>query len=76
MLTALVSIVCKFFRVEIDITGMQGICLLNIKSFGGGIDFWGKAPTDTRRFREPRMDDGMLEVRTRTQQWRSVPVHA
>lgn len=27
---------------ELDLTGLQGVCLLNIKSFGGGVDFWGK----------------------------------
>jgi len=38
------------------------VCLLNIKSFGGGINFWGHAETDRRHFSEPRMDDGLFEL--------------
>lgn len=48
--------------VKIDLTGMEGVCLLNIKSFGGGINFWGHAETDRRHFSEPRMDDGLFEL--------------
>ncbi len=46
---------------ELDLTGMQGVCFLNIKSFGGGINFWGNMPA-TPPFSEPRLDDQMLEV--------------
>jgi len=46
---------------EVDLTGMEGICFLNIKSFGGGKDFWGRHEEGSQ-FMEPRMDDGYFEV--------------
>lgn len=50
-----------FDIIGLDLTGMQGVCFLNIKSFGGGINFWGHQPAEPN-FREPQYDDQLLEV--------------
>lgn len=55
-----------------NIDHLQGICCLGIKSFGGGICFWGDRhgdenttetdPTSGGKFKPPALDDGMFEL--------------
>eukprot|EP01102_Stenamoeba_stenopodia_P004973 TRINITY_DN15476_c0_g1_i1.p1 TRINITY_DN15476_c0_g1~~TRINITY_DN15476_c0_g1_i1.p1 ORF type:complete len:596 (-),score=90.75 TRINITY_DN15476_c0_g1_i1:51-1838(-) len=55
----------KYMEIEVDgkaldITGLQGVIILNINSYAGGVDVWGKSPSDP--YQQPRVDDQMFEI--------------
>jgi hypothetical protein len=39
-----------------------GVILLNIQSYAGGCDLWGKSKRTDSRFSPPSMSDGLFEV--------------
>ncbi|EPY73599.1 diacylglycerol kinase kappa [Camelus ferus] len=45
----------------ISLPNLQGIVVLNITSYAGGVNFWGSS-TATTEYEAPAMDDGKLEV--------------
>ncbi|XP_051034472.1 diacylglycerol kinase kappa [Phodopus roborovskii] len=45
----------------ISLPNLQGIVVLNITSYAGGVNFWG-SNTATAEYEAPAMDDGKLEV--------------
>lgn len=45
----------------ISLPNLQGIVVLNITSYAGGVNFWG-SNTATTEYEAPAMDDGKLEV--------------
>ncbi|XP_061264778.1 diacylglycerol kinase kappa-like [Bos javanicus] len=45
----------------ISLPNLQGIVVLNITSYAGGVNFWGSS-TATTEYEAPAIDDGKLEV--------------
>mmetsp|Transcript_10769 Transcript_10769/g.16061 ORF Transcript_10769/g.16061 Transcript_10769/m.16061 type:complete len:303 (+) Transcript_10769:115-1023(+) len=44
---------------------LRGLIILNLQSYGGGHDLWGKMKSTTKSsnvFEDPKCDDGMLEI--------------
>mmetsp|Transcript_16169 Transcript_16169/g.63046 ORF Transcript_16169/g.63046 Transcript_16169/m.63046 type:complete len:581 (-) Transcript_16169:57-1799(-) len=56
-----VQVVVDQEPAEFD-TGLEGIVFLNIQSYAGGTDLWGKVSESDEKRRPGRMDDGSLEV--------------
>ncbi|XP_028626686.1 diacylglycerol kinase kappa [Grammomys surdaster] len=47
--------------VAVSLPNLQGIVVLNITSYAGGVNFWGRN-RPTREYEAPAFDDGKLEV--------------